>query len=139
MDFLFIIILILLGLVAASTFFAKKLPQTKTIVDLVQPYVGWTGLISMVLGIFWLVRMIAYIGALLKHAPISALVSLASVLIMIVLGFLLSQKLIKQFSKDNKKADEFVQKMNDKFLPFQEKIGLAAVGLGLAGLVLAII
>lgn len=138
MGYLYIVSIMVLGFVAASGFIENKFSHAKTSLNFVKPFSGWVGLVSMVLGFYWLFRVIRYLGIGLQHKPILTIIFLASSLIMIVLGFVMAQKLIKQFSSKNKGVDSFVEKMNTKFSPLQEKLGLAAIGAGLINLLLAI-
>lgn len=136
MYYVFVLTLIIIGLVAASGFIENKIPQSKTGLNFIKPYSGWIGLVSMVLGIYWLLRTIMYLGSMLKLAPVNTLIYIASLLLLIVLGFLLAQVLIKQFSGKNENVDGFINKMATKFEPLKEKLGLAAIGTGLLNLLL---
>ena len=138
MYYVFILTLIITGAVAASGFLQNKIPQTKVALDFLNPHSMWIGLVSLVLSLFWFFKVIIHIGTMLKWAPVNTLIYLASVLILMVLGFLLAQGLFKQFAGKNAKVDEMLKAGVDKFGPLTEKLGLAAVIAGLVNLLIYI-
>ncbi|MFK8013492.1 MAG: hypothetical protein AB8B80_15745 [Marinicellaceae bacterium] len=138
MSFIFILALIIIGAVAASGFVEKKLPQVKSVMEFIKPHSQWVGLVSLVLGIFWLFRILFYLGTMLKYFFVLTLIQIASNLLLIILGFLLAQPLIMQLVGKNKNVSEAADKMRDKFAPLKEKLGLAAIAFGLVNLLLLI-
>lgn len=139
MDFVFIVALLILGLVAASGFVEKKIPQSKIGLDFVKPYASWVGLVSMVLGLYFLIKVVINLGTLLKYVPIALVViKVTSYLILVVLGILLAQGLLRQLTGKHDKANESLDKVLDKFAPLKEKLGLAAIAAGLLNLLLSI-
>jgi len=138
MFYVWVITLLIVGFVAANTFFEKKIPQTKVASDLMAPYAGWIGLVSLVLGIYWFFKMIFHLGFWLKYQPVFAVVFIVSSLLLIVVGFLLSQNLLREFSGKNAKVNEMLNSGVDKLAPLKEKLGLAAIATGLFDLLLRI-
>lgn len=139
MAFVFVISLLVLGLVAASGFVENKIPQSKTALGFVKPYTNWVGLVSMILGLYWLIKIIINLGTYLKYVPIVLVViKVASYLILVVLGLLLAQGLLRQLTGKHETANESLDKMVDKFSPLKEKLGLAAIAAGLLNLLLYI-
>lgn len=139
MAFVFIISLLVIGIIAASNVVENKIPQTKVGLGYIKPYANWIGLVAMVLGLYWLVKVIIHLGTFLKYVPIAlVIIKVASYLILIVLGFLMAQSLLTQFSGKNAKVDEMLKAGMDKFGPLKEKLGLAAIGAGLLNLLLNI-
>ena len=138
MFYIWVLTLLIVGFIAANTFFEKKIPQTKVAADFVNPYASWIGLVSIVLGLFWFFKIIFKLGFWLKYAPVFAIIFLISALLLIVVGFLLAQNLLREFSSKNAKANEMLNAGVDKFAPLKEKLGLAAVGAGLLDLLLRI-
>lgn len=93
----------------------------------------------MVLGFYWIIRVIFNLGTFLKYVSIAlVIIKVTSYLILIVLGFLLAQSLLAQFSGKNEKVDEMLKAGVDKFGPLTEKLGLAAIAAGLLNLLLYI-
>jgi hypothetical protein len=139
MAFVFVISLLLIGVIAASGFVENKIPQSKVGLGFIKPYGNWIGLVAMVLGLYFLFKVIIHLGTFLKYVPIALVViKVASYLIMVVLGFLLAQSLFAQFTGKNEKVDEMLKAGVDKFGPLTEKLGLAAIAAGLLNLLLYI-
>ena len=139
MTFVLVLTLIILGVVAASGFVENKIPQSKKGLDFVKPHAPWVGLVSMVLGLYFLIKVLIHLGTFLKYVPIAlVIIKLASYLLLVVLGFLLAQTLLRQVLGKNESATGSIDKMVDKFTPLKEKLGLAAIGAGLLNLLLAI-
>ena len=139
MTVVFILTLLIIGLVAAAGFVERKLPQSKTVVEFLKPHDSWIGLVSMVLGIYWLIKFLLNIGFYLKYAPIVlTIIKVTSFIILLVLGFLLAQTLLRQLIGKNKAASDFADDMVDKLAPLKEKLGLAAIAAGLVNLLLSI-
>ncbi len=138
MLYIWILTLIIVGFVAANTFFEKKVPQTKAASDFINPYASWIGLVSLVLGIYWFLRILFNLGSMLKWMPAYTIIWLVSALLLVVVGFLLAQNLLREFSGKNAKVNEMLNSGVDKFAPLKEKLGLAAIGAGLLDLLLRI-
>ena len=139
MAFVFVTSLLLIGVIAASNFVENKIPKTKQGLDYIKPYGKWIGLSAMVLGFYWIIRVIFNLGTFLKYVSIAlVIIKVTSYLILIVLGFLLAQSLLAQFSGKNEKVDEMLKAGVDKFGPLTEKLGLAAIAAGLLNLLLYI-
>jgi hypothetical protein len=139
MTFVFIIILLIIGAVAAAAFVENKIPQTKAGLDFVKPHAPWIGLVSLVLGLYWLIKILFYLGMMLKYKFVFTLIMIASSLLLIILGFLMAQPLIMQLVGKNKNVTDVTDKMKKKFSPLTEKLGLAAISAGLINLLLAIV
>ena len=140
MAFVFVLSLLLIGIIAASNIVENKIPQSKVGLSFIKPYGNWIGLVAMVLGLYWIVvRVIIDLADFLKYVPIAlVIIKVTSYLILIILGFLLAQSLLTQFSGKNAKVDEMLKAGVDKFGPLKEKLGLAAIGAGLLNLLLYI-
>jgi hypothetical protein len=130
--------MIIIGAVAAAGFVEKKIPQSKSAMEFIKPYSEWVGLVSLVLGLFWFVKLLIHLGAMLKYVFVLTLIQIASYLLLIILGFLLAQPLIMQLVGKNKNVTEAADKMKAKFTPLKEKLGLASIALGLVNLLLYI-
>ena len=138
MYIVFILTLIIIGAVAAAGFVENKIPQSKSAMDFIKPHSEWVGLVALVLGIFWLFRIIFHLGTMLKYVFVLTLIQIASNVLLIILGFLLAQPLIMQVAGKNKNVTDAADKMRDKFAPLKEKLGLAAIAMGLVNLLLYI-
>jgi len=134
MYFLLILILIIIGAVAAAGFVENKIPQTKTTLNVIKPQSEWIGLVSLILGLFWLIKQLFHLNGNFVHI----LIILASYCLLILLGYLLAQPLIMQLIGKNKNISEAADKVKNKITPVQEKLGLASIALGLINLLLYI-
>lgn len=139
MTFVFIISLLVIGAIAAAGFVENKIPKSKVGLDFVKPHSQWVGLVSLVLGFYWIIKILFYLGVMLKYKFVFTLIMIASSLLLIVLGFLLAQPLIMQLVGKNKNISDVTDKMKKKFSPVTEKLGLAAISAGLVNLLLAIV
>jgi hypothetical protein len=138
MTFVIIISLLVIGAVAAAGFVENKIPQSKSGLDFVKPHAQWVGLVSLVLGFYWIIKVLFYLGVMLKYKFVLTLIIIASSLLLIILGFLLAQPLIMQLVGKNKNVSDVTDRMTKKFSPITEKLGLAAICAGLLNLLLAI-
>jgi len=138
MTFVFILTLIIVGAVAAADYIEHKIPQSKTVLDFIKPHDAWIGLISLILGIFWLLSIVISLGTRLRFDPIGTLVYIVSLSLLIILGMILAQNYIRQYTRGNKSITNFNQKMMAKFMSLKEKLGQAAILTGLFNLLLKI-
>ncbi len=130
MYFLFAISLIVLGLLAIPSLVLAKKPDAKPILDKIEPYQGWFGLIAAVWGLFNLIRLLMYIQGL-TVVPLLWLSMLAACLLMVLLGFLLGYSVLnKILLSKNEEAKEKGEQVLAKIKPFQEKLGLAGIAFG---------
>ena len=138
MFIVFILTLIIIGAVAAAGFIERKIPQAKSTMEFIKPHDQWVGLVSLVLGIFWFIKILLHLGTMLKYLLVLTLIQIASNIVLIILGFLLAQPLIMKLAGKNKNVTDVADKMKAKFAPLKEKLGLVAIGLGLVNLLLYI-
>jgi amino acid transporter len=138
MSFIFIITLIVIGAVAASDYLTDKIPQTKNLLDYIKPHSNWVGLVSFILGIFWLLRVLFSLGTMLRYYPIHTLIMIAALLLMIVLGLIMAQPYIKPYASKNKSISNFNDSLINKYSPIKEKLGQSAIVIGLLNLILQI-
>jgi len=138
MTFVTIMTLIIIGAVAAANYIEHKVPQSKTALNFIKPYSTWIGLVSFILGIFWLLVVVISLGTRLKADAIGTLILIASLLLLIILGIILAQDYIRQYTGKNKSINNFNNLIVAKFLPLKEKLGQVAIIAGLFNLLLKI-
>ncbi|MBL4772819.1 MAG: hypothetical protein JKX98_04235 [Alcanivoracaceae bacterium] len=136
MTFVFILTLIIIGVVAAADYIEHKIPQSKMALDFIKPHDAWIGLVSFILGVFWLLSIVISLGTRLRFDPIGTLVYIVSLALLIILGIILAQNYIRQYTGKNKKITNYNQKIMAKFSPFKEKLGLLAIVTGFFNLLL---
>ena len=65
MNFLFPILAIVGGLIAASSFLITKKPDAKELFEKLAPYQGFVGVGMLVLGVLWLLQVLPHILSLI--------------------------------------------------------------------------
>lgn len=128
--------LIVVGLLGASGFIIAKKPNAEAIFKKVVPYQGWAGVISLVWGAWKVIDALVHINVV-KYVPGLWLTALLSALTLFVLGIIFGVGVIKSFAnvETKKKMEGCVQKL----VPFQSKIGLLAIALGIWGIIAYIV
>jgi hypothetical protein len=129
--------LALLGVLGASSLIIARKPDARELIAKISPYQGWIGAISALWGAWWVLNAVLNLR-LLSVAPISWIIWLATGAVMLLLGFLLGIGILKTFVKDeraNAKADELITKL----APYQGTLGLVAIGLGVWGVLRALL
>ncbi len=138
MNYIIIFTMIIVGALAASNYLEQKVSQVKPALDFMMPYKGWIGLVSMAIGLFWLIRLMFYIGTLLRYNTVASLIFIFSLLLMVVLGILMAQEMIKKFMGSNEAVMKANSKVLTKFSSMQERLGLMCIIAGFVNLLLAI-
>ena len=138
MFFVYIITLLVIGAIGASAFLEKKIPQSKTVIDFIKPHEGYIGLVSIVLGIYWAIRILFNLGVMLQYVPMLTIIYICTFCVMVILGLLMAQNLLRSFSGSNDKVTNAINKSVDKFAGMKEKLGLAALILAVLNLILRI-
>ncbi len=134
MNYTFPVFLILLGALAVPNMVIAKKPELKPTLDKITPYQGWLGAIGALWGLWGVITFVLNMSAFLHTKIFFLVMFLASVVTLLGLGILLGTGTMKQFVKDEnakKKMDETVAKLQ----PFQGKLGLAGMVVGVLGLV----
>ncbi len=136
---LYAISLIVLGLLAIPSLILSKKPEAKEIIAKVQPFQGWIGIAAGLLGTYGFLRALWHIQAI-KYVPFYWLTWVASCVLLIILGFLLGYALIStHLLSKNEDAKEKAGDVLAKITPYQEKLGLVAIALGLFMVILSIV
>lgn len=137
MNTLFPILAIVGGLIAASSFLIAKKPDAKELFDKMAPYQGFVGVGMLVLGVLWLLQVLPHIAGILKAAPLSGAVTIATLVGTILVGFLLGYGLISKFvlSKNEAAAEKGAEALA-KIAKVQVPLGLLTAGLAAVSFVL---
>ena len=124
------------GVLAAASLIIKRKPDAKELIDKIAPYQGYIGLCLFGWGL-WNLRVLKYMGLLLKHMPVSAIVIIVAVATMIILGFMLGFGLITKYAlSKNETAMAKGQALRAKLAPIQGTLGLVAIAVSIALVVL---
>jgi hypothetical protein len=133
--------LIVLGILGASNLIIAKKPNAKELIGKMVPYQGWFGVISVFYGVWELIGSLGAMGLMAVKPPFGLVVwilMLANALLQVGLGFLLGIGVMKTFIK-SPSAQAKMDQTFSKMAPFQGILGLAAIGVGAAFLVLDIL
>lgn len=120
-----IVLLLLAGVLAASSLIVARAPNAQQAFGKVAPYQGVLGLLALAWGIYGLVQLLTGMGGF------RILLSIAAILLLIVLGLLLGYGLLKTYvlkGEASAKGDEV-----------QQRLARNQVTYGVAGFVVAIL
>jgi hypothetical protein len=132
---LFLVLLIVSGLVAASGLIIANRPDAKQVFDKIAPYTGFVGIGLLVIAIIYLVKYILpYLSTFV--GSMAGWIGIITVVVAILLGFLLGFGLIsKVMGGKSPAAAEKGEAMRAKLAMMQIPLGLAGVGLGIYGMI----
>ena len=133
------ITLILLGCLAVPSLIMTKKPDAKAVFDKIAPYQGIIGIIFALWGVWGIIQCLLNIGWL-SLIPVAWLIWLLVSGVEAALGFILGYGLIsKHLLSKSEAATEKGEKLLQKLLPLQGKLGIAAIVLGVIQIVVSII
>lgn len=125
------ITLILLSIIAVPSLILAKKPDAKELLEKVEPYQGWIGLVFCFWGVWGVITAILNIGWL-SVWPVWWITLLAGNLIEAILGFMLGFGLInKFFLSKNEAAKAKANQLREKLAPKQGKLGLIGIAVGI--------
>lgn len=127
----------LLGVLGAANLIIARKPEAKELIAKLAPYQGWIGAVSAFWGVWGVIRSIMTIGWI-GSWPIFWITMLATALLQLALGLLLGVGVLKTFIKQPA-AVEKMDMMVTKLAPWQGKLGLVAIGMGIWAIVSSII
>lgn len=123
--------LILLSIIAVPSLLLSRKPNAKELLEKVEPYQGWIGIVFCFWGIWGLITAILHLGWL-TSAPIWWVTLLAGSLVEACLGFLLGLPLInKLFLSSNEKARGKAALLREKIAPKQGLLGVLGIIVGI--------
>lgn len=122
--------LVLLSIIAVPSLVLAKKPNAKELLEKVEPYQGWIGMVFCFWGIWGIISAILNLGWL-TTAPIWWVTFLAGNIISAALGFMLGFGLInKYFLSKNADAKAKADNLREKIAPKQGKLGLVGIAVG---------
>ncbi len=124
------ITLILLSIIAVPSLILSKKSNAKELLEKIEPYQGWIGIVFFFWGIWGIIQSILNMG-LLSRIPIWWVTWLVGCVVTAALGFMLGYGLLNQFflSKNNA-AKQKAERLREKIAPKQGKLGVVGVFLG---------
>ena len=124
------ITLILLSIIAVPSLILSKKPNAKELLEKIEPYQGWIGLVCCFWGVWGIITAILNIGWL-TSMPIWWITFLAGNIVSAGLGFMLAFGLInKFFLSKNDAAKEKAEELRTKIAPKQGKLGILGLIVG---------
>jgi hypothetical protein len=132
--------LIVGGILAASSLIVAKKPNAQELIDKLTPYQGWIGIALFLGGIVDTIFLIRYIGVMFQVSVLQSIFYIVAVPTELLVGFLLGFGLITKYAlSKSEKAMEKGQAIRAKLAPVQGFIGLLAIAVGIIYAVLCII
>jgi hypothetical protein len=137
MHWLFSILLIVVGAMAAYAGIVRNWPNLRQGLDKILPYQGILGLVALVWGALNLLRILLHLGAYTMMPTVWLILALAANAIAVLLGLVLGYGLIAQYLLTNSPdARRKGEDLKARVAPRQVALGWAAIALGLLGLLL---
>ncbi len=125
------ITLILLSLIAVPSLILSKKPNAKELLEKVEPYQGWLGIVFCFWGVWGIISSILNVGWL-SSFPIWWITLLAGNIVSATLGFMLGSGLInKLFLSKNDVAKARAEELRTKIAPKQGKLGILGLIVGI--------
>jgi len=124
------ITLILLSIIAVPSLILAKKPNAKELLEKVEPYQGWIGLVFCFWGIWGIITAVLNLNWL-SIAPIWWVTLLAGNIVSAALGFMLGSGLInKLLLSKNEAAKAKAEELRAKIAPKQGKLGIVGIIVG---------
>ncbi|MDH6306358.1 hypothetical protein M2459_000345 [Parabacteroides sp. PF5-5] len=124
------ITLIILGLLAVPSLLLEKKPNAQEWFDKIAPYQGWIGVVFAIWGLWGIISCFLNIGWI-GHWPIYWITWLLVSVVEFALGFILGYGLITKYAlSKNEQAAEKGEQLLAKLRPWQGKLGIVAIVLG---------
>ncbi|WP_350287592.1 hypothetical protein [uncultured Croceitalea sp.] len=125
------ITLVLLSIIAVPSLVLSKKPNAKELLEKIEPYQGWIGVVFCFWGVWGIISSILNIGWL-TSGPIWWATLLAGSLVQATLGFMLGYGVInKLVIGKNQEAQAKAAELRAKIAPKQGKLGLLGIGVGI--------
>ena len=139
MHWLFSILLVFVGALAAYAGIVRNWPNLRQGLDKIVPYQGVLGLVALALGTLNLLHILLHLGGYTMMPTVWLILALAANVIAVLLGLILGYGLIAQYLLTNSpEARRKGEDLRAKIAPRQIALGWAAIVLGVLGLLLPV-
>lgn len=128
------VLLIGLGLLAASEFFSRFTDKSEEIIGKLRKFQGYAGVIALFWGAWLIIGIILNFGAILGSAKLIILY-FGNAAVMTCLGLLMGLNQLKTIVKKEEVLDKLEQ-LSQKVSPYRQVVGLTATTLGIVNIVL---
>lgn len=122
------LVLVVIGVLSAAPLIIAKRPDAKEAIAKLAAYQGWIGVGAALWGAWGVLQSLSNIDQI----GLAWIIGLAVAVVTLLNGFLLGFALGVVFVGDEN-AKEKAFEFYDRLLPFQTRLGLAAIALGLLG------
>ena len=137
MHWLFSILLIVVGALAAYTGIVRNWPNLRHGLDKIVPYQGWIGIVALVWGAINLIHLLLHLGMMSMMPAFWLILAIVANVVAVLLGLVLGYGLIAQYLlTNNPDARRKGEGMRAKLARRQIALGWAAIALGVLGLLL---
>jgi hypothetical protein len=137
MHWLFSILLIVVGALAAYTGIVRNWPNLRHGLDKIVPYQGWIGIVALVWGAINLIHLLLHLGMMSMMPAFWLILAIVANVVAVLLGLVLGYGLIAQYLlTNNPDARRKGEDMRAKVAGRQIALGWAAIALGVLGLLL---
>ena len=127
---IFGITLVLLSIIAVPSLILSKKPNAKELLEKIEPYQGWIGLVFCIWGVWGIISAVLNLGWL-TTLPVWWITLLAGSIVEAGLGFLLGfGQINKIFLGKNEAAKEKAAVIREKIAPMQGKLGVLGLIVG---------
>lgn len=125
------ITLVLLSIIAVPSLILSKKPNAKELLEKIEPYQGWIGIVFCFWGVWGIITAILNLGWL-TTAPIWWATFLAGNGVLAALGFMLGSGLINRlFLSKNEIAKAKANELRATIAPKQGKLGIVGIIVGI--------
>jgi hypothetical protein len=121
-NMLSIILLLLLGLMAASVYLQNQSPPLQPLLEKLTQYQGILGVSGLIFGVIWLIVLLMKAGYII----LMALFGIACSVVLLGLGVLMGSHLVEQWLQDSEQQ-QYLRSWRTRLLPYQTQLGLAAL------------
>jgi ABC-type multidrug transport system permease subunit len=119
-----------LSIIAVPSLILAKKPNAKELLDKIEPYQGWIGLIFCLGGVWGVISSVLNMGWITSY-PIWWITLLAGSLVQAVLGFMLGFGMInKLILSKNETAQQKAEALREKLAPKLGKLGVFGLIVG---------
>ncbi len=140
MHWLFSILLIIVGALAAYSGIVRNWPNFRQGLDKIVPYQGWFGIVALVWGAINLLQILLHFSAFSMMPTVWLVLAIVANVVAVLLGLVLGYGLIAQYLLTNSPdARRKGEEMRARIAPRQMALGWVAIVLGILGLLLPIL
>jgi hypothetical protein len=125
------LLLIVCGILAASSLIVAKQPDARRFIDKLVPFDGILGVSLLVCSVLYLLTSFSLLRAIRYMSGLFALTVYVSLATSFVLGFLLGMPLIAKWMPGKSSAQQQAMQMQKRLASYQTVVGVVAIVAGL--------